>query len=389
MKIARDDDYVRLQGDRAGSNALRRAPCALKHTPSNVMPMQVDAADAASTAAEVLAALSRMHLLAPGETPTLVPLTGGVSSEILRVDLSRGSICTKRALAKLRVEADWRAPIERSRWEVEWLKLAGEIVPGSVPRVLAVDPDGAMFAMEYLDPAHHPVWKSQLRDGAIAPAFAAEVGRRLALIHARTAGREDVAARFQTDHIFFPIRLEPYLHASARAHPDCGVRLEALAQITATTKLALVHGDVSPKNILCSNHGPMFLDAECAWFGDPAFDLGFCLNHLLLKCLWRPQWIEPLLACYGTLAQAYLHGVAWEAPARIEARTAHLLPGLLLGRVDGKSPVEYLSAHWQRDHVRQIARRYLLAPVDSLADIASHWRQQLTRSATSSALRDG
>ena len=338
--------------------------------------MPVDGADSAGIA-DLLAGLGRMGLLSPGEIPGVLPLTGGVSSDIFRVDLAGGSICVKRALAKLKVQADWRAPIERNRWEVEWLKVAGSIVPGSVPRVLAEDAGSAMFAMEYLEPARHPVWKSQLRDGVVEPAFAAEVGRRIGLIHARTAERADVAVKFATDHIFFPIRLEPYLCATAQVHADCAERLAALVDVTLSTKLALVHGDVSPKNILCAARGPVLLDAECAWFGDPAFDLAFCLNHMLLKCLWRPRWADAYLACYDALAEAYLRTVSWEPSTRIEARTAHLLPGLLLGRVDGKSPVEYLTENWQRDSVRRVARSYLLAPVERLEDIRHNWRDEI------------
>jgi fructosamine-3-kinase len=338
--------------------------------------MPVDGADSAGIA-DLLAGLDRMGLLSPGEIPDALPLTGGVSSDIWRVDLVRGPVCVKRALAKLKVQADWRAPIERNRWEVEWLKVASAIVPGGVPRVLAEDADSAMFAMEYLEPARHPVWKSQLRDGVVDPQLAAEVGRRIALIHAHTAGRDEIAARFATDHVFVPIRLEPYLRATARVHTDCARHLEALVQVTGSTKLALVHGDVSPKNILCGAHGPVFLDAECAWFGDPAFDLAFCLNHMLLKCLWRPRWADEYLACYEALAQAYLRTVVWEPAARVEARTAHLLPGLLLGRVDGKSPVEYLTEDWQRDAVRRVARRYILAPVEHLHQIRDGWHDEM------------
>src|SRR5262249_44238078 len=159
---------------------------------------------------------------------------------------------------------------------------------------------------------------------------------------------EQLARQFATDHIFFPIRLEPYLIATARVHRDCAAQLEALAEITARTKVALVHGDVSPKNILCGPQGPVFLDAECARFAHPAFDLAFSLQHLLLKCFWRPSWVDRYLDCFDTLAHAYLRGVTWEPAALMEARAARLLPGLLLARVDGKSPVEYVDAEWQR-----------------------------------------
>jgi len=345
--------------------------------------MPTDGATAAGMT-DLLAGLSRMGLLLPDEAPRLTPLSGGVSSDIVRVDLVRGPLCVKRALAKLKVDAEWRAPIERNRWEAEWLKVAGTIAPGCVPRVLAEDTVCGMFAMEYLEPAHYPVWKLQLRDGVVDPAFAGEVGRRIGLIHAYSAERNDVALRFATDHIFYAIRLDPYLSATARVHTDCARQLEALVEATRTTKLALVHGDVSPKNILCGARGPVFLDAECACFGDPAFDLAFCLNHMLLKCAWRPQWTEAYLACYDALTYAYLQTVTWEPAVRVESRAAHLLPGLFLARVDGKSPVEYLTADWQRDAVRSVARRHLLAPVECLREIRKSWREEIAERCSTS-----
>lgn len=325
-----------------------------------------------------LAALVRMGLAGPTERPPVTPLAGGVSSDIYRVDLARGPVCIKRALPKLKVQADWRAPVERSRFESQWMKTAGAIVPDAVPRILGEDAQAGMFAMEFLPPAQYPVWKAQLRDGIIDAEAAAEVGRRICRIHAGTAGRLDVARAFSTDHIFLPIRLEPYLRATAAKHPQCAERLESLVRITLATKRALVHGDVSPKNILMGPRGPVFLDAECAWYGDPAFDLAFCLNHLLLKCAWRPQWTARYLECFDALARAYLNQTTWEPALDIEARTAHLLPGLFLGRVDGKSPVEYLTEESDRDKVRRTAIALLLHPADSLAQVRAAWREELS-----------
>jgi aminoglycoside phosphotransferase (APT) family kinase protein len=343
------------------------------------MASQARPAVAPSQSAEFVAALRRMGLIDAGETPAVHPLTGGVSSDIVRADLKGGPVCIKRALPKLRVAADWQAPVERNRWEVEWMRTAGAIVPAAVPRVLGEDREHGMFAMAYLDERTHPVWKSQLRDGVIDPAFAAMVGSCVARIHAATAFDAQVAQRFATDHVFFPIRLEAYLVATAQHHADVAARLEELARITAATKQALVHGDVSPKNILCAAQGPVFLDAECAWYGDPVFDLAFCLNHMLLKCLWRPQWSARYLDCFDALSAAYLAGVAWEPRERTEARAAALLPGLFLARVDGKSPAEYLTEDWQREAVRRVAKALLLRPAPTLAEIRARWHEETAR----------
>jgi len=318
-------------------------------------------------------ALVRMSIVSADTQTRLVPLAGGVSSDIYRVDLPSGAICIKRALGKLKVAADWRAPVARNHWEVEWMRVAGAIVPAAVPAILGEDRELGCFAMAYLAPDEHPAWKALLQDGVIERSMAAAIGDVLGRIHAATADRTDIAERFPTDDIFYAIRLEPYLVATGHAHPDLARRLGALLETTRTTKRVLVHGDFSPKNLLAGPAGPVILDAECAWYGDPAFDLAFVLNHLLLKGAWRPEWRARYAGAFTALASAYLAHVAWEAPADCERRAAALLPGLMLARIDGKSPVEYLTDDRHRNEVRAFARARLIDPVPGLAEIARRW----------------
>jgi aminoglycoside phosphotransferase (APT) family kinase protein len=321
---------------------------------------------------EVLAFLRRHRLAAAGERPHAAALAGGVSSDIWRVDLRDGPIVVKRALPRLRVAQLWEAPVERNRYERRWLEAANAIVPGAAPRVLAGDDEG-FFAMQYLPGL--PVWKAELHAGRAESAFAGDVGRKLAAIHDATARRAEVAADFATDASFHALRLEPYLLAAARVNGAVASRLKNLSDATAKNKLALVHGDVSPKNILVGPQGAVFLDAECAWYGDPAFDLAFCLNHLLLKCLWAPAHKESFLACFDSLLSSYRENLSWERPQDLEQRAASLLPGLLLARVDGKSPAEYLTLDAQRELVRSFATQFLLHPPANLAELRNAWQK--------------
>jgi aminoglycoside phosphotransferase (APT) family kinase protein len=327
--------------------------------------------------AEILDALRRMGLLAAGADARGKRLTGGVSSDIWCIDLPAGPVCVKRALSKLRVAADWQASVERNRYEARWMQRANAAVPGSAPKLLGVDEATGALAMQFLPADRYALWKTQLRDGDADPEFAAEVADTLVRIHGSTAASPSIAVDFPTDRIFYDIRLEPYLVAIARAHPDLAQRLHDLVSATQGSRHALVHGDVSPKNILRGPGGPVFLDAECAWWGDPAFDLAFCLNHLLLKCLWTPSAIPGFLACFDALAAAYISRVDWEPPAALGARAAHLLPGLFLARVDGKSPVEYITAEQDRNHVRRTARALLAHPVEALGDVRQAWTKEL------------
>lgn len=333
--------------------------------------------------------VERAGLVAPGQVPQFEPLAGGVSSDIWLVRAGNSTFCVKQALGRLRVAAEWRADISRNLAEVRWLTQVAALDSALVPAVLASDADIAAFAMEYLPPATHELWKSQLAGGVVVPETAASVGRRLASIHAAFAKSPTAAADFDTGASFYALRLEPYLLATARAHPDLANVLEALAERTAHTRLTVVHGDVSPKNILLGPHGPVFVDAECAWFGDPAFDLAFCLNHLLLKTLWVASAEPQLVSSFDALKEAYLGGVDWEPAAALEDRAARLLPALFLARIDGKSPVEYLTDDASKNTVRRFARSMLQAPPTTLGEVRRAWSARARRDRSASGRSSG
>jgi aminoglycoside phosphotransferase (APT) family kinase protein len=323
--------------------------------------------------------LAAHGFVAPGQGGArLTPLAGGVSSDIWRVDLPDGRrICIKRALARLKVAAEWFAPVSRNACEWAWIEFAARHVPEAVPTPLAHDAGAGLFAMAFLEPEDHPVWKRQLLDGRVEPQTAAAVGRVLATLHQASSGDGAVARDFDTGANFHALRLEPYLLATAQVHPALAPALERLVERTAATRIALVHGDVSPKNILVGPRGPVFLDAECAWFGDPAFDVAFCLNHLLLKYLVRPGSREALRRSFESFVDAYFAAARFEPSAELEARAASLLPGLFLARVDGKSPVEYLTGERERELVRRVAAPLILRPPRRLGEMLDRWHAAL------------
>jgi aminoglycoside phosphotransferase (APT) family kinase protein len=326
----------------------------------------------------IMAALLRMGLIDADEQPIITHLTGGVSSLIVRVDTRRGTLCVKQALPQLKVETYWSAPLERSHAELAWIKHVSIDLPQAVPTILGSDPTSFCFAMNWLPPERYPVWKLQLRDGVADRVFAADVGRRLAAIHSATADNDALAQSFANDENFFQLRLDPYFGATAKVHADCAASLYELISTTANNKRALVHGDISPKNLLVGPTGPLFLDAECAWYGEPAFDAAFCLCHLLAKCLWRPASSDEFLACFDVFSAAYLQGVRWENPAHIEARITRLLAAIMLARVDGKSPLEYLN-ELDRERLRHFAKARVLSLRTQLKTIRDEWQRELQK----------
>ncbi len=305
-------------------------------------------------------------------------LTGGVSSDIWKVVYPDRIVCIKQALAKLRTKADWYAPVGRNAAEADWLRWARRTVPGSAPEVLAEDRSAGLLVMEYLAPERYPLWKAELMAGQVDVAFAGRVGDTLGRLHAAAAADPAAPAGFPNAATFHDIRIEPYLLHPIERNRDLHAPLHAIAGDLADRAQTLIHGDASPKNLLRSpGSAPVLLDAECATAGDPAFDLAFCLNHLLLKGRLFPGHGPALLASAAALREAYLRNVAWEEPAALETRVTRLLPGLMLGRVDGRSPVEYLDTEALQSPVRTFAREHLMRPVAVLPALFERWARLL------------
>lgn len=274
------------------------------------------------------------HLIQSGlvaNDATLTPLPGGVSSDISLVESSSGILVVKAALEKLRVKDDWFADVSRNRVEQDFFDYTAPIIPAHVPRILGRG-DG-WFAMEYL--GEMPNWKTKLLCGDADESTAKLAGDVLGRLHAASWLDEAARERFNTLPNFHALRIEPYLLKTAERVPEAAPILRAEATRLAETQLALVHGDYSPKNLLVAPQRLIVLDAECAWFGDPAFDAAFMLTHLHLKALLHPHAITLVPAFWS----AYTHACGHD----LEERTVKLLLCLLLARVHGKSPVEYLS----------------------------------------------
>jgi aminoglycoside phosphotransferase (APT) family kinase protein len=326
----------------------------------------------------IVDALVDAGVLAPGERASLEPLAGGVSADVFLIITGAGRrLVAKRSLHRLRVVEEWLAPTERMSDEVAWLRVAREIDPRLAPEVLAEIPGQSMFVMAFLDPATHPVWKAELAQGRVDPAFGAAVGRDLARIHRATAHRDDLARRFGDDTGFFALRISPFLLRAAERHPDAAPRLHAMADDLRERRTALVHGDVSPKNILVGPQGPVFIDAETCVFGDPAFDFAFCLSHLLLKTVWLPHSLPALEATLEAFAVTYRAAVDWEDAPALSERAAALAAALLLARVDGKSPAPYLTDPADKAFVRAQAKRLIAAEGLTLGSLWAQWRSAL------------
>lgn len=293
-------------------------------------------------------------------------LGGGVSNTVLEVSDGGRRVVVKQALPRLRVASEWLAKQERALTEADALRLAGTFTPDVVPRVLDVDPERCAVTIEAA-PAHWVTWKEALMAGDAEASVAARLGGVLATWHERTAAQADALGRFDDQDAFVQLRVDPYHHTVAARHPDVAPAVAEVVTAMAGLRRCLVHGDFSPKNVLLGHDGLWVIDFEVAHLGDPAFDVAFLLSHLLLKAVHLPEDRAAYAACADRFLAAYRAGV----PAGFAGPPAHLvahLGCLLLARVDGKSPAEYLT-DGQRRTVRTLALAVLTDPPGDVADV--------------------
>jgi thiamine kinase-like enzyme len=229
--------------------------------------------------------------------------------------------------------------------------------------------------MEYLGEGFSN-WKRLLLAGCSVSAHARRAAQILGEIHRRTAGDPEIERRFDTVRNFRQLRIEPYLLTTGERNPALRDLFSQEARRLASAREGLVHGDFSPKNFLICGERMVVLDCEVAWYGDPSFDVAFLLNHLFLKSLYhapRSVGIEQMIPAFW---KSYLDCLQTKPQNDLEERAARLLLMLMLARVDGKSPVEYLGAAQTR-FVREFVRRHLTAGGFDFAALTSAWFEQI------------
>jgi 5-methylthioribose kinase len=299
-------------------------------------------------------------------------LGGGISNIVLRVSGPDGCVVVKQSLPKLRVRADWPFDRRRTLGERDALTLVGRLAPGAVPRVLHCDEHAFALVISCV-PAGGTLWKDDLLRGEADPRVAGRVGSLLGRIHRLAAGDTAARERFADQTVLIQGRTDPYHVTAAVAHPELASAIEAEVERLLATRRTLTLGDWSPKNLFVYPDRVLAIDFEVAHWGDPAFDVAFCLTHLSLKAM-RFGGRADYLAC----AERFWRDYRAEDTLRLcdEDAVVRELGCLLLARIDGKSPVEYVEDESTKEAVRGVGAELLTGPEgtvpQALAVVAAH-----------------
>ena len=335
-------------------------------SPSNNTPLDIEQPEA------LRAYLVQTGRIDADEAIEIETLAGGVSNKTVRVARPSGETWVlKQALAKLRVKADWFSDPARIEREALGMRHLAELAPGRIPALVFEDRAHHLLAMQAV-PEPHEVWKNVLLDGRATVKQAQAFGALLGNIHRGGHERRDELAPVFRDRSYFEnLRLEPYYGYAAEQCPAAAAFLHSLIDATRQRCFTLVHGDYSPKNVLIQGGRLILLDHEVIHWGDPAFDIGFSMTHLLSKAHHMPAHREAMRGLAEAHWSHYLEAAGDTAFAdALEPHAVRHTLGCLLARVDGRSPLEYLTEA-DRDRQRGAVLKLIDAPperMDALFD---------------------
>ena len=279
------------------------------------------------------------------EEPRARLLHGGVSNKTVLLERDDGEAWVlKQALAKLRVPVDWFSDPLRIHREASALRVLQTLAPpGTVPRLVFEDRAEHVLCMEAV-PEPHENWKEKLLAGRVEPDEVRQFGTLLGEIHRRSAEQlDELGPEFGDRGFFESLRIEPYYLYTAERVPAAAEFLHRLVDETRGIAAALTHGDFSPKNVLVHAGRLKLLDFEVAHIGDPAFDLGFSLAHLLSKARHLPPVRDRLVGAVNLYWATYRETIGDALFAGgLEARAVRHACACLLARAQGRSQLEYL-----------------------------------------------
>jgi hypothetical protein len=322
--------------------------------------------------------LREKNIIRDGFPYALKYCQGGVSGTVVFVDTGEKPMIVKQALGRLKVKEDWFCDPSRMNNEQKSNEIYHRLVPLCAPEVYFYDEENCIYGREAA-PAGSITWKEDLLGGLFDFMAAEQAMSSLVEVHNRCAGDRDLENVFGNKKIFYELRISPYIEYVVQKYPGLSSFAMPVVRELMESNLTLVHGDFSPKNIMINFRKIYILDYEVAHYGHPSFDVAFFANHFVLKGVKNKAWAEAYMGMLDFMLRIYFSKVRCISPAVMEKSVIKLLALLMIARVDGKSPVEYISSDEDKEQIRSIAFETIESRITSYRDFRdlalSHIRQ--------------
>ena len=320
--------------------------------------------------------LLKKDIIRKGENCCITYCGGGVSGTVAFVQSGGRDIIVKQALAKLKVAEEWLCDPNRMQIEMKSNEIYHRLVPDNAPAVYFYDHENYIFGREAA-PEHCVMWKSDLLGGQLDFEVAEKAIRSLVIVHNACAKDKQVAEDFADKSIFHDLRISPYIKFLLPKYPQLAGFAEPVIAELMNSSITLIHGDYSPKNIMLDKRKIYIMDFEVATYGHPSFDLAFFSNHFILKSVKNRQYGAAYISMLEYMLNIYFDEMDYMDKTELEASFVRLLSLLMIARVDGKSPAEYITAPADKELIRKMAFAIIEGGVTSRKDMLELVRKNM------------
>lgn len=303
--------------------------------------------------------LLKRDIVKKDESYTIKYCKGGVSGTVVLVQTKEKLMIVKQALAQLNTKDVWFCDPNRMNIEYESNRIYHELMPENAPEVYFYDSENYIYGREAV-PDGCKMWKEYLMAGKLDFTVAEKSIMTLVQIHNECSRKSDIKELFSNKEIFYGLRISPYFEFTAQKYPELKAYTEQVIKDAMEHDVTLVHGDYSPKNIMVTDNGISVLDYEVAHYGNPAFDLAFFSNHFILKSIKHNLYGKAYLEMLNYMIAIYFKQMDFMDKKKFETSFMRMLSLLMLARIDGKSPVEYLVGDEKRQQfIRDMCMRMI------------------------------
>lgn len=278
---------------------------------------------------------------------------GGVSGTVAFVYAKDKPMIIKQALAQLKVKETWLCDPNRMKVEYDSNAIYHQLMPENAPQVYFYDDENYIYGREAA-PEDCTMWKADLLGGLLDFEVARKSIESLVTVHNVCSRDSKVAKDFDSKEVFYNLRISPYIEFIVGKYPQLDQFAKEVISDMMDNKISLVHGDFSPKNIMNGNRKIWILDFEVAHYGHPAFDVAFFSNHFILKAVKNKKYAPSYLNMLGYMLEIYFDKMDYMDKKQLENSYVRTLSLLMIARVDGKSPAEYITDDSDKDLIRKL-----------------------------------
>ena len=284
-------------------------------------------------------------------------LNGGHLNDVVQVLFENELFVIKYANRISAKKYSFLLPDQRSEIEYNTINVFHKLIKNSefIIKTICIDNEKQIIIFESA-PNNCESLFTKFISNEVHYSLLSNIVKSLAVMHSVTYNNYSLHEQFSDSMGFLKLKIEVQCRnitkdISLQKEIDCFIN-ESLE-----IRIALLHGDFAPKNILTWDNKYLFIDFEESSYADPALDIGYFLAHIYIHYFITNN-IQFKNAADIVLKE-YLENINFSDDKFI-IRISKYIGIFILSRIDGKAYADYITDENVKKDLRYFGKRLFL-----------------------------